>query len=68
MYANPSHIRNKRINLSVNEAEFRAAEAVAQLNGTQPAVFIRELFLEFLASRVHGANSGGHPDEMRATH
>lgn len=51
MYADPRHIRNCRINLSVTETELRAIEALAELNGTQPSVFARELITEFMLSR-----------------
>lgn len=66
MYADPTHIRNKRVNLSLTDAERRAVEAVAELNGTQPSVFIRELLLEFLAS--HASNSGAQRQKLRSAH
>lgn len=68
MYADPTHIRNKRVNLSLTDAERRAVEAVAELNGTQPSVFIRELLLEFLASQSHASNSGNHRHQLRSAH
>lgn len=65
MYANPTHLRVKRINLSLNEVEDRMAEAAAEFNGKQKSAFLRELVLEGLA-RMHAMN---HEDEglaMRA--
>jgi hypothetical protein len=52
MYADPRHIRNNRINLSLTDTERRAIEAVAELNGTQPAVLVRDLMIDFLRSHV----------------
>lgn len=66
MYANPSHIRTKRVNLSLNETELRAIEAISELNNMQPAAFIRELVFEALKSG-HGVNSQPIATEMRAT-
>ena len=48
MYSDPKHIRNKRLNLSLNEIEQRLIDAHAEFNGMQPAVFARELVLEAL--------------------
>lgn len=67
MYADPVHIRNKRVNLSLNEVEDRLAEAAAEFNGMQKSVLLRELVLEGLA-RIHGANSAANAPEMRALH
>lgn len=67
MYADPTHIRKKRVNLSLSETESRAIEALAELNGTQPSVFIRELVLEFMA-RGHGVNPTFGPEKLRASH
>lgn len=67
MYADPSHIRKKRVNLSLNETEVRAIEALAELNGTQPSVFIRELVLEFMRGS-HGVNPMANGDKLRASH
>lgn len=67
MYADPTHIRKKRVNLSLNETEVRAIEALAELNGTQPSVFIRELVLEFMA-RGHGVNPTFSNEKLRASH
>ena len=66
MYADPRHIRNNRINLSLSDAERRAIEAVAELNNTQPAVLVRELMVEFL--RAHVQDSAQLAGQMRATH
>ncbi len=66
MYADPRHIRNNRINLSLTDTERRAIEAIAELNGTQPAVLVRDLMIEFLRSSV---GDSAHTDQqMRATH
>ena len=66
MYADPRHIRNNRINLSLTDAERRAIEAIAELNGTQPAVLVGDLMIEFLRSSV---SDSSHTDpQMRATH
>lgn len=65
MYADPTHIRKKRVNLSLNDAEARLAEAMAEFNGMQTSVFLRELILEGL-TRVHGVNSGAPGPELRA--
>lgn len=67
MYADPTHIRKKRVNLSLNDSEARLAEAMAEFNGMQTSVFLRELILEGL-TRVHGANSGANAPELRAAH
>ncbi len=67
MYANPQDIRKKRVNLSLSETESRAIEALAELNGTQPSVFIRELVLEFMRGS-HGVNPMATGDKLRATH
>lgn len=66
MYADPSHIRTRRVNLSLNEIEDRMAEAAAEFNGMQKSAFLRELILEGL-ERMHAANSHGGATEMRAT-
>ncbi|MBF6632112.1 MAG: hypothetical protein ITG01_13330 [Comamonas sp.] len=66
MYADPAHIRKHRVNLSLNDTELRLAEAMAEFNGMQPSVFLRELVLESL-SRMHGSNSAQAAAEMRAT-
>lgn len=65
MYADPTHIRKKRVNLSLNNAEARLAEAMAEFNGMQTSVFLRELILEGL-TRVHVVNSGVTAPELRA--
>lgn len=67
MYADPTHIRKKRVNLSLNETEVRAIEALAELNGTQPSVFIRELVMEFMRGS-HGVNPMANGDKLRASH
>lgn len=67
MYADPTHIRKKRVNLSLNDSEARLAEAMAEFNGMQTSVFLRELVLEGL-TRVHCVNSGATAPELRAAH
>jgi hypothetical protein len=67
MYANPQDIRKKRVNLSLSETESRAIEALAELNGTQPSVFIRELVLEFMRGS-HGVNPSHNDQRLRASH
>lgn len=66
MYADPKHIRSHRINLSLTDAERRAIEAVAELNGTHPAVLVRDLMVEFLRSAA--ANSAQSLPPLTATH
>jgi hypothetical protein len=66
MYADPRHIRNNRINLSLTDTERRAIESIAELNGTQPAVLVRELMLEFLRSTA--ANCAQPAPQLTATH
>lgn len=66
MYSDPAHIRKNRVNLSLNDAEDRLAEAMAEFNGMQKSVFLRELVLEAL-TRFHGSNSAATATEMRAT-
>lgn len=66
MYADPAHIRKNRVNLSLNDSEARLAEAMAEFNGMQTSVFLRELVLDGL-TRMHGVNSVAAAPEMRAT-
>ena len=66
MYADPAHIRKNRVNLSLNDAEDRLAEAMAEFNGMQKSVFLRELVLEAL-TRFHSSNSVEAATEIRAT-
>ena len=66
MYSDPAHIRKHRVNLSLNDAEDRLAEALAEFNGMQKSVFLRGLVLEGL-SRFHGSNSAQTATELRAT-
>lgn len=65
MYADPTHIRIKRVNLSLNEVEDRMADAAAEFNGMQKSAFLRALVLEGLA-RAHAADSGQSAPELRA--
>jgi hypothetical protein len=68
MYANPAHIRAKRVNLSLSDDEMRVVEAVSALNGKQPSAFLRELVMESLRCAVHGRNSDFSNSELRALH
>ena len=65
MYANPKDIRNVRVNLSLSDAENRAAEAIAEMNGMQKSAYLRQCFLEKIY-RDHGGDSGFAPLELRA--
>ncbi|QHJ00091.1 hypothetical protein GT347_20165 [Xylophilus rhododendri] len=65
MYADPTHIRAKRVNLSLNETEDRMAEAAAEFNGMQKSAYLRELVLEGLR-RVHGGDSQESGANLRA--
>ncbi len=66
MYADPRHIRNNRINLSLTDTERRAIEAIADLNGTQPSVLARDLVLDFL--RLHAGNCAQPAPQLTGTH
>jgi hypothetical protein len=66
MYADPKHIRNNRVNISITDTERRALEAIAELNGVQPSVFVRELMMGFL--RGHVINSDSQPGELKQAH
>jgi hypothetical protein len=66
MYADPKHIRNNRISMSLTDTERRAIEAIADLNGTHPAVLARDLVLDFLRSSA--VNSEQQPAQMRVAH
>lgn len=68
MYANPDHIRGKRVNLSLNDEEMRVVEAVSALNKMQPSAFLRALIMDSLNGHVHGMNSAVGATEMRAIH
>lgn len=67
MYADPRHIRSKRVNLSLNEDELRVIEAVSALNKQQPSAFLRDLIMDALNAQ-HGMNSVFVAPEMRALH
>lgn len=67
MYSDPTHIRHKRVNLSLNEVEDRLADAAAEFRGMQKSAYLRELVLEGLR-RMHGADSGDGPSDLRALH
>ena len=64
MYADPAHIRSKRVNLSLNDTEMRVVEAMAEFHGVQPSVFMRELAMSALRE-MHGSKSESAPAEMR---
>lgn len=65
MYADPKSIRNKRVNLSLNEKEMRLVEAVSEINEQQPSAFLRELVIDALM-RMHVADSGNDATNLRA--
>lgn len=46
MYADPSLIRNNRINLRLNDVEADLLDAVTNFTGQQKGALIRELLLE----------------------
>lgn len=50
MYADPTHLRDNPIKVRFNDSEKAVIEALANLNGRQPAVFVRELVLAGIAS------------------
>jgi hypothetical protein len=45
VYSDPKHIRKHRISITLTDVERRAIEAIAELNGTHPATFVREVVL-----------------------
>ena len=60
MYADPVHIRSKRVNLSLNSTEMRVVEALAEYHGVQPSVFLRYLVMEALKNlHVRESDSSG---------
>ena len=66
MYANPKDIRNERINLSLNDAEFEAVKKLANEFGLQPSALAREVVLEFLKngnspSKLQPIGKGAEP-------
>lgn len=50
MYADPPHLRDNPIKVRFNDSEKAVIEALANFNGRQPAVFVRELVLAGIAS------------------
>lgn len=56
MYADPTHIRDNAIKTRFNDKEYDLVVALAQFNGMQPAVFVRELALAAIASREKGSH------------
>lgn len=66
MYADPVHIRSKRVNLSLNDAEMRVVEAMAEWHGVQPSVFIRELALSALKEMHGNKSAASHAEKRRA--
>lgn len=54
MYADPIHIRDNAIKVRLNDVEYAALIALANLNGMQPAVFVRELALSAIPSQDKG--------------
>jgi hypothetical protein len=67
MYADPAAIRIKRVNLSLNAAELRAIEAIAELNNMQPSAYVRELFFAALGKQIHASNSGSIASQNQAS-
>jgi hypothetical protein len=67
MYADPKNIRQHRVSMSLTEAERRALEAIADLNGIQPSVLARDLVTEFLFSRLE-SNSAHASQQLRSAH
>ena len=65
MYADPRHIRNNRINLSLTDTERRLIDAVAEYQGTQSSVFVRDLVLDVL--RSHMANCAQDQSQLTGT-
>lgn len=66
MYADPKHIRQHRLNLSLTEVEIRLIEATAEFCGKQPGVLGRELLLEALRA-VHEGQSAPVADQLPRT-
>lgn len=65
MYADTTHVRNERVNLSFTKKERRALEALAELNECQPSAFMRGLFHKFVEE--HAPNFREAFAEKRAT-
>lgn len=65
MYADPRHIRQNRINLSLTDTERRLIDACAEFQGTQSSVFVRDLVLDVL--RAHMANSAQPVQQLTGT-
>ena len=64
MYADPVHIRSKRVNLSLNDTELRVVAAMAEFHGKQPSVFMRELAMDALKN-MHSMKSAYMGEEKR---
>lgn len=50
MYADPSNLRDNPIKVRFNDSQKALIDALANFNGVQPAVFVRELVLAGLES------------------
>ena len=50
MYADPADIRDNPVKPRFNDAEYAAVIALARLNKSQPATFVRDLVLRHLAA------------------
>ena len=50
MYADPTHLRNKVIKVRLNDDERDLVDALARVNKRQPAVLLRDLVLQGLAT------------------
>lgn len=67
MYADPKHIRQHRVSMSLTDTERRALELMAEINGIQPAVLARDMVIEFLNARIT-VDSAQLPAQLRAAH
>ncbi len=56
-YEDPTHLRNKVIKVRLNEDERELVAVLARLNKRQPAVLLRDLVLEGLATFEQGSNT-----------
>jgi uncharacterized protein (DUF1778 family) len=65
MYANPAHIKHKRVNLSLNEEQFAVFFEKAQAEGKQVTPLILELALKGLdLLEGHGIHVPAHRNEL----
>ena len=66
MYKNRTHVRNVAVKARFNEHEAKAIEAIAILNEVQPAVFVRQLVMDFLSK--HDADDIQQFAALEGTH